>query len=177
MQIIKEMPGLPDVERSYPWGGKWRKFKWMIKVKKDLFNTINGGKRGEKINYKFDIEHVENGITVSLSWNENRKSVINWMEKHMEAFPETLEGFKVKFIDDPEAWGFIVQLCKDSEENYDIEIAWNKYKISKYTDRRNHVNPWKEHSKDIYARRSHKGYKNIIDKKSKDIYKTLAGQE
>jgi hypothetical protein len=39
----------------------------MIKVKKDLFNTINGGKREEKINYKFDIEHVENGITVSLS--------------------------------------------------------------------------------------------------------------
>lgn len=68
-------------------------------------------------------------VIVSLSWKKNYKSVTNWMRKHMEAYPETVGGFFVEFIDWGREW-YVVLPCKPYEKWE--EIGWVNYKILPY---------------------------------------------
>lgn len=69
-------------------------------------------------------------ITVSLSWKKNLKLVTNWMRKHMEAYPETFDGFFVRFIDDDQAEWYLVLPCDDNEKWE--RINWVNYEILPY---------------------------------------------
>lgn len=78
---------------------------------------------------RFAVKMSKDKPVVSLSWKKNYKAVTNWMRKHMEAYPETSEGFLVKFIDDEENEWYKVELCDENERGE--EINWKNYKILK----------------------------------------------
>lgn len=58
---------------------------------------------------------------VSLSWRKNFKAVTNWMRKHMGTYPETREGFLVRFIDDKGIDWYRVERCSRGEKWEEID--------------------------------------------------------
>ena len=100
-----------------------------------IFRTISEEPKEEKsVRYKGipDMEFSEDKIRiiVSLSWRRNIKSVINWMRKHMEAYPETRYGFLVDFIDYEGNLWYEVMPCAGYEKGE--KIKWINYKILPY---------------------------------------------
>lgn len=78
--------------------------------------------------YEFDMG--KEVVIVSLSWEKNYKAVINWMRIHLEAYPETVGGFFVDFIDWWREW-YVVVPCKSREE-WEV-IGGVNYQILPYT--------------------------------------------
>ena len=81
----KELPDLKEVrEKSL----EKRDLTYLGKnTEKEISEALS--KNGEE-NYKAALASVQ----------EDVKSVINWMRKHMETYPETRNGFLIRFIDD-----------------------------------------------------------------------------
>lgn len=100
------------------------KNKIVIKATENIWKSLEQNKN--KI-FKFAVVKDELKPIVSLSWELNYKSVINWMRKHMEAYPEIRDGFLVKFIDDNGFKWYEVIPCEKNEEWE--KFGWRKYKI------------------------------------------------
>lgn len=83
---------------------------------------------GDNVDYSVNIEEMSKKIIVSLSWKKNFKAVVSWMRKHMQAFPETHNGFDVEFIDDEKGRWYKVKLCANGEK-VDERINGVSYKI------------------------------------------------
>ena len=84
---------------------------------KNTENEISNALSENGKNYKIKIrtnEMEKKEITVFLSWKRDEKSVINWMRKHMETYPEIRDGFLVRFIDDNSLkWYEVISCDKD----------------------------------------------------------------
>lgn len=137
-----------------------------FEVKKFNDETLEKVYERLRINSKFDVAEKKPEILpkVSLSWEKDIESVVDWMENHMEAFNETHDWFLVDFINDDWSKWFIV--LPDDYDRFEvddtleqIEINWVLYNIFEYTI-----------SKD-----EHKMYELLdeLEKKTnlKDIYK------
>jgi len=101
---------------------------------KNTENEISNALSENGKNYKIKIrtnEMEKKEITVFLSWKRDEKSVINWMRKHMETYPEIRDGFLVRFIDDNSLKWYEVIPC-DKDEDWE-KIGWTNYKIISYT--------------------------------------------
>ena len=125
----KELPDLKEVrkesleERDLTYLGK--------DTEKEISKALSkNGKENYKIKIKTN-EKEKKEITVFLSWERNEKSVINWMRKHMETYPETRNGFLIRFIDDNGFKWYEVIPC-DKNEEWE-KIGWRNYKIIPYT--------------------------------------------
>ena len=112
-----------------------KKKDWEFELVKLLTNEPEDEK-GEKkeLNYmpKINFNEKESSIIIlSLSWKKNFKAVTNWMRKHMETYPETHDGFFVKFIDtDNDNKWYKVEVCGEDEKGE--KINWINYKILPY---------------------------------------------
>jgi len=95
-----------------------------IETMKFVWNSLSVGKDNNE-NLKFSVEFWDKPI-VFLSWNKNFKAVTNWMRRHMDAYPETQDGFLVKFIDNRYAW-YKVEKCGENE--WGEIIGGKNYKI------------------------------------------------
>jgi len=82
----------------------------------------------KNVDYDLGIDGRSKKIVLSLSWNKNIKSVVNWMKNHMEAFPETRGGFLVEFIDDENHVLYRVDPCAKGGKG-NIKINWVNYMI------------------------------------------------
>ena len=101
---------------------------------KNTENEISNALSENGKNYKIKIrtnEMEKKEITVFLSWKRDEKSVINWMRKHMETYPEIRDGFLVRFIDDNSLKWYEVIPC-DKDEDWE-KVGWRNYKIISYT--------------------------------------------
>lgn len=98
---------------------------------KSIYNSLSEDKPEDKENFKpamnFAIEYECGRPTVFLSWKKNFKAVTNWMRKHMATYPETQEGFLVKFIDDKRNRWYKVERCNGNE--WGETIDGESYKI------------------------------------------------
>ena len=122
-----EMPGkfpeeMPNKEETL---GSEVGFRVSMALEVHAKNSGDGGTLDIMVNVKKLPD-----ITVSLSWKRNLKLVTNWMRKHMEAYPETVDGFFVKFIDDNQATWYLVLPCDDNEK-WEM-INWVNYEILPY---------------------------------------------
>lgn len=124
VEMPSEFPEeMPDLKEEKLWEGV------EFRVNKDYRevperNSVDGGSP----DIMFNAGKLPD-ITVSLSWKRNLKLVTNWMRKHMEAYPETVNGFFVRFIDDESEW-YLVLPCDDNEKWE--KINWVNYKILPY---------------------------------------------
>ena len=98
-------------------------------------------------------------IVVSLSWDKNLKSVTNWMRKHMLSFPETRNGFLVRFMDNKENKWYKVEPCNDREKWE--KINWINYKISPCE----------------FSTSEKEGIERFIKNKKKDLIDTLYNEK
>lgn len=113
----KTDPGF-ELMKSFTKESKWEKDK----------NKKNKSHYKPKINFK---EKESPIIILSLSGKRNFKAVTNWMRKHMETYPETHDGFFVKFIDtDNDNKWYKVEICGEDEKGE--KINWINYRISPY---------------------------------------------
>lgn len=104
------------------------------------FNNELLEKIAKILDKNFEIEFVEKKPEffpkVSLSWEKDIETVIDWMENHMEAFKETHNWFLVDFIgDDWNKWYKVIPHDQFEIENIEaqIEIDWVLYDIFEYT--------------------------------------------
>lgn len=114
---------------------KWRKQVFKIEMMKIL-----NGKSEENEDkwtepnylYKKNFKEMKSAaVVVSLSGEKNYKAVTNWMRKHMETYPETRDGFFVRFVDmlNDNKW-YKVEVCGENEKGE--KINWINYKITPY---------------------------------------------
>ena len=94
MKTIKipiELPGLDE---------RLKKVQYYPSVKEELFQLFIwewNEKKGQKFAFDKNEKEKEKKIVVNLSWDKSIKTVTNWMRKHMEAYPETMNWFLVCF--------------------------------------------------------------------------------
>ena len=121
--IPEEIPGKKEKSDSP------KKEEITIVTMEKLWDSLLAEEEDKKnLEPKFRVDvKIEDKPLVLLSWKKNYKAVTNWMRKHMEAYPETSEGFLVKFVDDEKNEWYKVKLCNENESGE--EINWKKYKI------------------------------------------------
>lgn len=123
--------------------------RWLKELEKhqmkNLVNVLSDDKNenvyNKKIKYEVKVDELTKYPIVSLSWKVNAASILNWIKNHMEAYPETWNGFWVKFIDDKEFEGYYVKL-RETKKNWDVVLDWVEYKVRLYdiSDGLNSVN-------------------------------------
>ena len=88
-------------------------------------------------------------IIVRLSWENDKETVINRMKNHMEAFPETKDGFLVYFNDT--TWFRVTRY--DWKWDSDMIIDGIKYDIIPYEFNKEQV--WKINQETMNTKLSH----------------------
>ncbi len=140
-----------------------KKEKITVAVMEELWNSLSAGKKDEN-NFvpklRYAVKMVGDKPVVWLSWKKNYKAVTNWIRKHMGAYPETIKGFLVKFMDDKRDGYQVIPSGKNKKWE---KINWVTYEILPYTFEENLEKVKEDKNLGIYTKAD---IKNTLDSKN-----------